>query len=273
MHDQKVDYYKRQKISFEIKDNKIILDQKIINHNIRDVLKIFAKVKSAKVTIVNTSLNNFGIDITMDDNKIIFWELFNISTYFKYNGIIIKNNKLTELYGHHLVKRHHDSFFQTEYGVANKIHDTIYQNNNNSSVKIFLGGEMYYYGLLLQNYYDIGYFFSDFDSIIDDALDNLKYLSDIRSIHIEKINYNDHKFNINNNNIDIIVNNGKTGLGHHMVQEICKLKVNKITIISCCTKSFNRDYDELRKYYKLDKTIEIIQLNKFSVTVYVLIIL
>jgi tRNA/tmRNA/rRNA uracil-C5-methylase (TrmA/RlmC/RlmD family) len=257
----------KQKILCEYDNSKYILnipvDMQIIN--------ILNQIKITKglVEIVTTTLNEYGIVIQAKTNVKLLITIFNFvfdnnSKFVKLNDTIMKNKRLHEKYNNILVSRNHCTFFQTFYDVSNKIHACVLEWNNDYSDKILLGGEMYYYGLLLQNYYDKIFMYSDFDSIIQDAEINMKYLKEVKKVIIKKINYNDVIFDHTEN---LIVNISKSGLKKNLCKQ---LKSKQITIISCNEKSFERDYNMLKHKYYLFKKLNIINYNSFSITIYLL---
>ena len=66
----------------------------------------------------------------------------------------------------------------------------------------------------------------------------------------------------------MLVNNGKNGLGKHLCNEIIRLNINKIIIISCNKKSFNKDYNILKYYYNI--TNEYIISSNYTIFIYIL---
>jgi hypothetical protein len=274
--------YKRQKISFEIDDYKKCVDGNILSKDVIGWMARLDGIRYGRVVLICCSTGCVGIDLMTENNVMgrkVLWEFISRPkvVWIRYNGQMVRNGKMIERYDDILVTRNFHSFFQTEHCVADKVHRMVTHNNTNFGTKIFLGGEMYYYGLVLRKYYEYGYFFSDFDSIVDDTMTNMRYLMGIKKIIVRKINYTTYRTDqiMRDESISVIANNGKNGLGKNIVGWLYLLGVDRITVVSCCPKSFKRDYDDLNKVgstrYSIDKEHRIVELGGFSISVYVLL--
>ena len=162
------------------------------------------------------------------------------------------------------VKRHLNSFYQTDESIRKKIHEIIYNFVNinlqktSNSVVIFLGGEMYIYGLLFDKLFDKKMYITDTESINDDAI-----LNDPSDDSIYNLtNYKTKNFLLNITtkyiaNIDLLLSNiSKTGLGEQICDQINIIKPKCLILITCNFKVTQRDINML-KLYKVIKFIKI----------------
>lgn len=161
-------------------------------------------------------------------------------------------------------KRHLNSFYQTDEPIRKKIHDIIYNFVNvnlqktSNSVAIFLGGEMYIYGLLFDRLFDKKIYITDTESINDDAILNDPSDNSIYNL----TNYKTQNFLLNIAtkyiaNIDLLLSNiSKTGLGEQICDQINIIKPKCLILITCNFKVTQRDISML-KLYRVVKFIKI----------------
>jgi len=211
-----------------------------------------------------TNNGDIGIYIITNENiDISSLCSYDMIKYLKINNNIVKNDKLIEIFYNNNIFRSGYSFHQNDENIRIKLYESILHEFNKYYIDImyFIGGEMYIYGILLKKYYDIGYFFSDYQSIVDDTIYNLEYHNFNKyTFNVKLINYSNYTFD----HIDydasklktILINNGKQGLGDNLCSNIINLKFDKIFIISCNNKSFKYDYNLLKKIYNIEKQYE-----------------
>jgi hypothetical protein len=205
-------------------------------------------------------------------NRAVVWNFITDDKclYLEINGRIIKKSKFREIiFGNYYVTRYNHSFHQNDNNLRTIIHEFVVSNYLKTTNLVCIGGEMYIYGLILSKFYDIGYFYSDYDSIVDDTCDNLKILKNIKKIIVKKIDYDkDDISKDDTHNYQFVINNGKQGIGINLCNQILRISPKQIIIISCNKKSFTRDYQILKKKYIINQEIDlgIICLYKLSIS-------
>ncbi len=95
------------------------------------------------------------------------------------------------------------------------------------------------------------YAYSDFNSIVDDTILNN---NNKNNVNIKLIDYSNFKFNNNLRNSLTICNTSKNGLDKNICSQI---NSNKLIIISCNKKSFNKDHHILKNNYNIEKCVEV----------------
>lgn len=132
------------------------------------------------------------------------------------------------------------------------------------NVLVCLGGECTLFGKLFQK--KRKYFITDFQSIYDDLLYN--YSSNCHITHV------DYKTCVLDDILEcnkyMIANTGYHGLGANLCQNLVRMQMNGIYIISCNKKSFQKDFVILSSTYKLVGEYEI--RTNYSVWIYKLVL-
>jgi hypothetical protein len=248
--------------------NNLDIDYNILQLNIKLIIQFYIKsIDFQSITIQCTNKNDMGIEII--GHNIYIHQFKNIENmnlkYLKINDDVFIQDYLTENYYNIEIKRSFDSFHQNDEAIRIQIYDIL-----KSIIKIkydtfyFIGGEMYLYGKLFINNYNNAYFYSDYISIINDTtINNPNFIS-----NIFLIDYNNCTLHDNYLKNIMLINNGKNGLGKHLCNEIIRLNINKIIIISCNKKSFNKDYNMLKNNYNI--TNEYIISSNYTILIYVL---
>ena len=115
---------------------------------------------------------------------------------------------------------------------------------------ILIGGEMYLYGKILNEFFNTKTYISDTESIVRDSKRNDPNRTN--SI-FEYVNYNTFKFtsNIPSTNSIAICNVSKNGLGTNLSEQLCKCKPKIIISIWCSYKALEKDYTILKKSYNI----------------------
>jgi tRNA/tmRNA/rRNA uracil-C5-methylase (TrmA/RlmC/RlmD family) len=243
--------------------NNLDIDYNILQLNIKLIIQFYIKsIDFQSITIQCTNQNDVGIEII--GQNITNIENMNLK-YLKINDDVFIQDYLTENYYNIEIKRSFDSFHQNDEAIRIQLYDIL------KSIIIikydtfyFIGGEMYLYGKIFINNYNNAYFYSDYPSIIHDTkINNPNFIS-----NIFLINYNNCTLHDNYLKNIMLINNGKNGLGKHLCNEIIRLNINKIIIISCNKKSFNKDYNILKDYYNI--TNEYIISSNYTILIYVL---
>jgi hypothetical protein len=214
------------------------------------------------LTIQLTNMDDLAVDIKCKDYndsnidnilKILFHAI-----HLTINGTVYKTERLREYYFNHQIFRSPASFHQCDENIRTILYQEIQKLfNKNYDNFIFIGGEMYIYGKLV-NCPSI--FYSDFQSLVDDT----KY--NILNSKSFCVNYNDmileNNIAINNiaiNNIAInggIMINTSKGLTSNLLKEILKCKIKYIYCIGCKYKYILNDCNLLLNYYTLNKFIK-----------------
>jgi hypothetical protein len=250
------------------------LNDDIINiNNFQYLINYLPKINSScELQITNNNDVSIIIKNVINDiNENDFLKLKQIINlkYLKIFNKILLNELLSETINNKLIFRNSLSFHQNDENIRAKLYEIIYQNMELHEYIYFIGGEMYIYGIILKKYYHYGYFFSDFESIVNDTIYNLNYHNiDKSNYNVNLVDYDTVKFNYHNDKKMIIINNGKNGLGLNLCYEIIKCDFDKIFIISCNNKSFNQDYEMLKIKYKIIKSFEI--KTNYSIWLYIL---
>ncbi len=185
--------------------------------------------------------------------------------YLEINNIIYIDELMIENINNEIIKYNPRSFRQLDDSIKLKIYEILSDEIKSDEI-YFIGGEMlFYYKLLKPNKY---IFCTDFESIYNDVKINLELNHNL--IHL--INYDSDELPITESSIQskftMIANTSKHGLGRNLTKNILKLNLEKIIIISCNKKSFQRDFDTLKSKYKINKSY-VIKTN-YEVTIYFL---
>ena len=223
-------------------ENLFLLNNIILEDNYKINIQITNKGDWSIIFNIKNEISKNIITTLCEDIKLKYLEI---------NKIVLKNLYLEEIYFDKIIKRSAFSFHQNDESIRKILYDNIYKFVLSKDFKkiIFLGGEMYLYGTIINS--DQKYFYSDYKSIVDDTLNN-----DINSKYVKLIDYEDRDIKIESGDL-ILVNNGKTGLGVNLCQKILENEYELIIIISCNNKSFEHDYKILNMKYKIINKFEI----------------
>lgn len=196
------------------------------------------------VKLINC-MNIENIDVLLEDNTLV---------YLSINDVIYKNKMMIDKINNEDVYYNPLSFRQSDDSIKTKLYQILKENIK--SKKLYLiGGEMIFFAKLLNS--DDFYMYTDFQSIYDDAIYNYPDYID----RIKLINYDNDKLNkvnkVINNDYYAIINTSKSGIGRHLCNEILKLGLNNICIISCNRKSFLRDFKQLSYKYTINKVVDL----------------
>jgi hypothetical protein len=209
-------------------------------------------------------------NLLLEDKTCIFIEI---------NNIIIKNQKYKCIKN---IEYSPLSFRQPDDSIRNHIiniieHDFIINKYNKYYL---LGGEATLIGRLIPNRCGCGcgcgcgyniIFYTDYKSIYDDLIYNYNMDSNMDSnIIISLVNYKTCENIVFYNDVDcvracvleknnniIIANTGLQGLGNCLSNFLNTSRIYKIIVISCNPKSWLKDFNILKKNYKIIKTINI----------------
>jgi len=261
----------------------------ICNIYLADVLETFLKNFSS---FLDTYLTNYNINFTIRSNK-FNWSCLITTTarkktqtksideleklletisekytklpccYLAINKKIIINNKFLDVFG---ITYNPLSFRQPDDSIRNYIITYFNQVLSSRTWKYscFIGGECTLYGKLTDKL-TIKYFYTDFESIYNDLLDNHTEYSET----IKLINYDEYKFPWldifpndgrydNTDNTILIANTSFHGLGIHLANEITNSLCYEIYIVSCNWKSFLADFQTLQTKYFISNLYELV---------------
>lgn len=189
------------------------------------------------IAIASTILKN---DITLkylSINNIVYKDEFMIDIINMINGKQVMYNPT--------------SFRQNDVNIKNTVYE-ILQSTIITKKLYLIGGEMVFYATLLNPEIDTCIMYTDFQSIYDDATHNFP---DNKQISL--INYDKDTLQKSTPDYFMIANTSKHGLGNNLCNEILKLELNDIVIISCNVRSFMRDYKKLSSKYNIVKIYDI----------------
>lgn len=201
-----------------------------------------------------TNCNNIALTIRTHEHEHADYDInkfISHLTYFKINNNVIKNDFMYELFFNNYIIRSACSFHQNDNNIRVKLYHCIINDIKYVKNMYYIGGEMYLFGKILNDRYEFGYFYSDFESIILDCYMNNNYFNN----EIFLVDYtNCELFSPNDNDTKcVIINIGKNGIRKHLCNELIRLNFDTIFIISCHEKNFTKDYDILKAYYKICK--------------------
>jgi hypothetical protein len=175
--------------------------------------------------------------------------------HLQFNDIIHITNYYRDIINTTHIYRYILTFHQTDDNISHNLHNKIYDifKSDYSESFIFMGGEMYLYGVLLKEFYKIAEFYTDFQSIYDDCVLNNHHNNhhNDKQIDIYKVDYNTMNFKNTYNNSCVLINIGKIGIGRNICEQLLTHNHKVLLIISCHKKSFKRDYNILQTKYKI----------------------
>lgn len=231
------------------------INTSIVDESIKQNIKFLLNLNN--ITIISLSKNKL---IVIYNKKINIKNNYNIQFISKSQ---INNKIITEIIYvndiQYKIKRHLISFVQPDNTIRFLIHNTIYRFVSKIKINlgIFIGGEMYIYGKILDNFVKNKIYYSDYESLIIDAKLNDNqlnkyYLIDYKNPKcLDKIKDNNSK--IKNNDSIIICNVSKSGLGKNLCNQINNSKNKYLILIECSKKSVLHDLKYLYNYNILHK--------------------
>ena len=171
--------------------------------------------------------------------------------YLSINNFVYKNEyMIDEVYGKSIMYNP-VSFRQNDVNIKNTVYEILLSTV--ATKKLYLiGGEMVFYTMLLTPSIDTCIMYTDFQSIYDDAKHNFP---DNKQISL--INYDKDTLQKTTSDYFMIANTSKHGLGNNLCNEILKIELTDIVIISCNVRSFMRDYKKLSHKYDIIKIYDI----------------
>jgi tRNA/tmRNA/rRNA uracil-C5-methylase (TrmA/RlmC/RlmD family) len=196
------------------------------------------------------------IEKILDDTSLVYLEL---------DKIIFRNELMQDKINNVLIKYNPLSFRQSDDSIKYKVYEVLQQYIFSSNI-YFIGGEMTFYSKLFQKLNKV-YMITDYESIYEDAKRNINENENniIKMIDYDKDELIKPEFI---NDFTLITNSSIQGLGENLSNEILKLEIKTIFIISCNSKSFYRDYEILKRKYEINKIFEI--KTNYIVTIYLL---
>lgn len=220
----------------------------IVDESIKQNIQFLLNLNN--ITIISLSKNKL---IVIYNNKINIKNNYNIQFIPK----IITNNKIiTEIiYVNEIpykIKRHLNSFVQPDNTIRFLIHNTIYRFISKIKINlgVFIGGEMYIYGKILDNFVKNKIYYSDYESLIFDAKLNDSQLNKYYLIDYQNPNCLNK---IKDSNSIIICNVSKSGLGINLCNQLNNIKTKYLILIECSKKSMIKDLQYLYNYNVLHK--------------------
>lgn len=215
--------------------NKIICDN---NNFCNDYIKkvIFQNNLNLKNTLISVSnLNNYYIK----------------DKYLEKNNLY-KNKYFFEIIFDKIIIRHYNTFHQNDDNIRKYLYINLYKLIKKSKKILFIGGEIYIFGVIFYHLYSEAYFISDNLSIIKDTI-----INNIHNKKIQKIEYCDYKNYIIKDSYDLILCNvSKSGLTDNLCLQINNSNSDKLIIIYCSEKSIIKNLPLLFNFY-LEKSIQI----------------
>ena len=226
-------------------DRTILNDQIISKINFLEEIKIteFDEIRTTEYTwflILNDEITGDKLEILLADTKLVYLEI---------NNIIIRNNSMIDVINGETIRYNPKSFRQLDDSIRSKLYEILSGTITTKNLYLIGGEALFFVKLLKPKKYII---YTDFESIYNDAITNL---SDLNSIKL--ISYETDSIKLVDESYDVILNTSKHGLGLNLCRNILKLDQQRIIIISCNKKSFQRDMKILSQKYKIEKQIDI----------------
>jgi hypothetical protein len=220
----------------------------IIDDSIKQNIQFLLNLNN--ITIISLANNKL---IVIYNNKINIKNNYNIQFISKsqiHNKIISEIIYVNEI--PYKIKRHLNSFVQPDNTIRFLVHNTIYRFISKIKINlgVFIGGEMYIYGKILDNFVKNKIYYSDYESLIIDAK-----LNDSQLNKYYLIDYLNPKClnKIKDSNSIIICNVSKSGLGINLCKQLNNIKTKYLILIECSNKALNNDLIYLYNYTILHK--------------------
>jgi len=173
--------------------------------------------------------------------------------YLKIANEVLINNLMIDKINNILIARQAETFHQTDDNLKYRIYEIleIEIKKIKSNKYVFIGGEMYVYGMIFKHLYKSAYFMSDYSSVVEDTILNLSNKETVDFVNYSSYSCPSNKLEYFSKGI-IICNTGKNGLDHNMCTMLNLSDAMNIIIISCNEKSLTRDL-RLLKYRVYNK--------------------
>ena len=245
-----------------LKDFSILLDTYFNNYNINFTIRCNEYNWSCCISITSTRKKTHSNTIPNEALESIHSKYTTLPCcYLAINKKIIINNKFQDLFG---IVYNPLSFRQPDDSIRNYIinYFTNVFTSRSCVYSCFIGGECTLYGKLTDTIHS-KYFFTDFESIYNDLLDNYTKCLDKDLGTIKLIDYDKYSFPWLDifpsgcDNTILIANTSFHGLGKNLSSEITNSQCLEIYIVSCNWKSFLADFEILQSKYSIEKVTEL----------------
>ncbi len=234
----------------------------IINSQVKEKINFLIQINFPliKKCEIRTTTESWVLkyDSNVDENIIQILIKDKTLKYIQINNILIRNKNMIEKIDSNYIEYNPLSFRQSDDSIRYELYQ-ILKKEIESKYLYFVGGEMIFYKVLLNPLEYIMY--TDYESIYKDSLLN-------GNTNTYLINYDTDKLKKVSLNYVLIANTSKSGLGVNLAKSILELDLNKIVIISCNKKSFQRDFLILKEKYFISKRFELI--SNYEVDVIIL---
>ncbi len=180
------------------------------------------------------------LKILLEDKFIVYLEI---------NNIVYRHNSYKDKYLEHILYLHPLSFIQPDNTIQIKLNDILLQLFESIQIQhlYLIGGQIVLFSKIIQ--YNNLLTYTDTESIYADAKSY--------DIPIKLISYQTYQFDKFIDKSYLIINNGKSGLGSNICEQLLKTTFKLIIIISCNYKSFLRDYNLIKKHIIIIKQYQI----------------
>ena len=240
-------------------DRTILNDQIIFRINFLESIGItrFDEIRTTNFTWflkLNDVLTEIQLEKLLTDPTLIYLEI---------GKKLYRNNLMIDVINGLIIKYNPSSFRQLDDSIKFTLYEILSDSVKSENLYVIGGEALFFIRLLNPKKYIL---YTDFESIYVDATINLDnpdniHLISYESDSIKMINNSEESF-------DVILNTSKHGLGVNLCRNILKLNQNRVIIISCNKRSFERDMKILGQRYKIERQIDIE--TNYIVTVYFL---
>ena len=235
-------------------------DKSILNDQIIFIINFLKKINIEKINEIRTtsntwflklneSINNTQLEKILSDPSLIYLEILDV---------IYRNQLMIDIINGSTIKYNCKSFRQLDDSIKIKLYEILSKSIKSDNLYLIGGEALFFIKLLKPKKYIL---YTDFESIYNDAITNL---DDLNNIHL--ISYETDEIKLVDKSYDIILNTSKHGLGVNLCKNILRLDQQRIIIISCNKKSFERDMKILDQKYKIERQIDI--KTNYVVTIY-----
>lgn len=236
------------------------IDYNIINSQVKKKINFLIQIGfSFKANCeIRTTSDTWSLKyngIVSDDIIRILIDDISLS-YLEINKSVIRNEKMMIMIGQILIKYNPVSFRQSDDSIRYEIYSILEKSFLNKKI-YFIGGEMVFYKALLNPSEYIMY--TDYESIYTDSIFNKNFntfLIDYEKDTLKKVD----------SDYVLIANTSKSGLGKNLTTSILNLHLERIVIISCNKKSFEKDFIMLNEKYLIENEYEL----KTNMTVWII---
>jgi hypothetical protein len=244
-------------IPFVILNDQIIFRINFLESN---GIKQFDEIRTTKFTWF-LKLNDVSIEYQI--TEIQLEKLLSDPTlvYLEIGKKLYRNELMIDVINGSTIKYNCKSFRQLDDSIKIKLYEILSKSIKSNNLYLIGGEALFFVRLLKPKKYII---YTDFESIYNDAIINLDNLN---NIHL--ISYETDEIELIKESYDIILNTSKHGLGVNLCKNLLKLNQQRMIIISCNKKSFEKDMKILDQKYKIERQIDI--KTNYIVTVYFII--